>query len=178
MKSAPSAVPTIPIAGVGQDLDRRLELRKLLLGLRRRPLWLAMLLGLRLGLGRRDLDLLRVGLLRLRGLGRRRLGLRAAGLGGLLRAGGLLGSHLSFPFHLGFLFGVATIAMPVTDSYLGSTQSSSGLRAEFRMWPKILERGKKSHLSAGQAGQLQTGACRTVIADALAFALPSQVHRQ
>jgi hypothetical protein len=43
-------------------------------------------------------------------------------------------------FIWGFLFGVATIAMPVTDSCLGSTESSSGLREEFRMRPKILER--------------------------------------
>jgi len=31
----------------------------------------------------------------------------------------------------------------VTDSYLGSTESSSGLRAEFRRWRKILERREK-----------------------------------
>jgi hypothetical protein len=42
-------------------------------------------------------------------------------------------------FIWGSWFGVATIAMPVTDSYFGSTESSSELRAEFRMWPKILE---------------------------------------
>jgi hypothetical protein len=73
------------------------------------------------------------------------LGLLRLGFGrlGSLFRGGLLGSHLSFPFILGFLFGVTTIAMSVTDSYLGSTKSSSGFLEEFCMWPKIPKGGNE-----------------------------------
>jgi hypothetical protein len=87
-----------------------------------------------LGRGRRDLDLLRAGFLAF------------AALAFVLVVMAVFFVPMVFSvavclslFIWGSCFGVATIAMPLRDSYLGSKRSPSGSRAELRIWPKIRE---------------------------------------